>query len=238
MTPTQRAHYYNKTFAQYPASHLSVTDDRWVTGMWMLGNNYKSGAKGVDGTPFYGAYPPGYIKRVMALFPDAKRVLHLFAGSLPASGDYARFGNVLVPGPNGAFDGMDFEGDAHRLSEFYPAKSFDLVLADPPYSKDDAKRYGTEMIDRRKVLYQVYEVLAPGGSLVWLDTVLPLYRADYWRLWGTIGIVRSTNHRYRQVAIFERLSDDARVIQKPLPLDHPAEFTEEGASDEERQEAA
>lgn len=240
LAPYQRAQNYFRTFPDWP---MPRADERWLDGMWVMGNNYRTPARNVDGTPYYGAYPPGYVKRVMALFPDAQRVLHLFAGSLPVAGarmnddasgaipDYTRFGNTLA-GPKNLWGPLDSEGDAHELSKYYDPGVFDLILADPPYSKEDAARYGMPMVDRRKVLRQVYEVLAPGGNLVWLDTVLPMFRADMFRLWGLIGITRSTNHRYRQVAIFERRPNEARLKQQSLlEVPIPSEFTEEGGAD-------
>lgn len=129
----------------------------WVfkrSGVWMLGNNYK-------GSGFYGAYPPQYVKRVMALFPDAKRVMHLFSGSLPP-GDYTR----VDIGTNKRRDGTwypDVVADANTLSRSVKRKHFDLIMADPPYTKADAARYGTPMIQRKKVLEQCSLVLRPGG---------------------------------------------------------------------------
>jgi hypothetical protein len=109
LTPQQRAHNYSKEFAKYPASHSLMTEDRWISAQWLLGNNYKSSAKNDDGTPFYGAYQPEYLKRIMALFPDAPRALHLFAGSLPPSEGWGRpdgqgdagAGRVKRPRPRG-----------------------------------------------------------------------------------------------------------------------------------------
>jgi 16S rRNA G966 N2-methylase RsmD len=41
----------------------------------------------------------------------------------------------------------DVRGDAESLP--LTAGAFDLVLADPPYSQEDANTYGTPMVDRR-----------------------------------------------------------------------------------------
>ena len=69
-----RANSYNLEFAKYPGSHL-VCVNNCISGVWMLGNNYK-------GSGYYGAYPPQYVRRIMSLFPDARNVMHLFSGSL------------------------------------------------------------------------------------------------------------------------------------------------------------
>ena len=130
------------------------------------------------------------------MFPDAKKVLHLFSGSLPP-GDYVRFDcrEELAP---------DVLGQAHDLSEHFKPGQFDLILADPPYSNEDADRYGSPMVNRNKVMQQCSSVVRSGGHLVWLDQVLPMYRKTTWLHWGTIGIVRSTNHRFRVASFFQR----------------------------------
>jgi ubiquinone/menaquinone biosynthesis C-methylase UbiE len=122
--------------------------------------------------------------------------LHLFSGSLPR-GPYTRLD--LRPDVD-----CDIRGDASALP--FDAGAFELIFADPPYSNEDAERYGTSMVDRRRVFAECTRVLVPGGNLVWLDTMHPMYRKNDLRLWGQIGIVRSTNHRYRIATMFERVA--------------------------------
>ena len=45
--------------------------------------------------------------------------------------------------------------------------------------------------------------IAPGAHLVWLDQVLPMYRKAELSVQGVIGMVKSTNHRFRVATIFE-----------------------------------
>jgi hypothetical protein len=51
--------------------------------------------------------------------------------------------------------------DAHTLAGV-PVEDYDLILADPPYSAEDADRYGTPLVNRNKVV----EVLSHGCGLV------------------------------------------------------------------------
>jgi hypothetical protein len=46
--------------------------------------------------------------------------------------------------------------------------------------------------------------LRPGAHVVWLDQVLPMFRKDTFSIEAVIGMVKSTNHRFRVVTIFKR----------------------------------
>ena len=170
---------------------LFISEDGRVVGTWIMGNNYqvKSG--------YYGGYPAGYLKRIKALFPDKESVLHLFSGEV----DLDAFPGKTVdinPGRN-----PDFVDDAQSL-ENVPVDEFDLILADPPYSVEDADHYQTTMVKRNKVMRALGKRSVKGTHVVWLDQVLPMYRKDEWDVVAVIGMVKSTNHRFRVVTIFEK----------------------------------
>jgi 16S rRNA G966 N2-methylase RsmD len=95
-----------------------------------------------------------------------------------------------------------FVDDAQTL-ERVPLERYDLVLADPPYSVEDAERYRTTMVKRNAVMSALGR-LAPGTHIVWLDQVLPMYRKDAFEMEAVIGMVKSTNHRFRVVTVFRR----------------------------------
>lgn len=186
-TLEQRAQFYRDTFPDWQAS-WPIVKGRWLMAVWIMGNNYR-------GTQLYGSYPPNYLKRVQSMFPDAERILHLFSGSLPP-GPYTRFD--IDPSRS------DIAGDAEHLSDHLNNRRFDLILADPPYSAEDALHYGTCMIHRNKVMDECYKVLEEGGYIVWLDQVLPMFSKKKLDWCGEIGIVRSTNHRFRMASIFSK----------------------------------
>jgi hypothetical protein len=79
------------------------------------------------------------------------------------------------------------------------------VLADPAYSAEDTEHYGTPMVNRNLVIRALAERLSKGCFVVWLDQVLPMYRKDTFRVDAHIGMVKSTNHRFRVVNIFRKL---------------------------------
>jgi hypothetical protein len=43
-----------------------------------------------------------------------------------------------------------------------------------------------------------------GGYLIWLDQVLPNYKKIEFDIVGRIGMVKSTNHRFRVITIFKK----------------------------------
>ncbi|HYC25046.1 MAG TPA: hypothetical protein VEC58_03320 [Roseiarcus sp.] len=181
----------------FPRS-LFLAEDGRVVGTWIMGNDYrvKSG--------YYGGYPAGYLRRVAALFPDRRRVLHVFSGQVDLSalpGDTLDINKALRP---------TFVADAHDLSAV-PLGRYDLVLADPPYSVEDAARYETTMVKRNVVMRSLAAGLRAGARVIWLDQVLPMYRKDEWAIEAVIGMVKSTNHRFRVTTIFRRLDRRAKA---------------------------
>lgn len=160
-----------------------------------MGNSYKVRSG------YYGGYPDTYLKRVRAMFPDKRRVLHLFAGKVDLAalpGDTVDINADLNP---------TFVDDAQRLQSV-PLADYDLVMADPPYSVEDCERYQTTMVKRNTVMAALAG-LSPGAHVVWLDQVLPMYRKDTFSIEAVIGMVKSTNHRFRVVTIFRRLQNVA-----------------------------
>jgi hypothetical protein len=171
--------------------NLFVGEDGRLVGIWEMGADYRVGSG------YYGGYPAGYLKRVKALFPEKQNVLHLFSG---------RVDTETFPGKTvdiNAATQPDFVDDAQTLHRV-PLEAFDLVLADPPYSVEDAEHYQTTMVKRNVVMRALGARLPVGAHVVWLDQVLPMYRKDQFGKVGSIGMVKSTNHRFRVVSIFER----------------------------------
>jgi hypothetical protein len=178
------------TVTGFPRS-LFLSDDGRIVGTWIMGNDYRVK------TCFYGGYPAGYLRRIKSMFSDKQRVLHLFAGKVDLTafpGDTVDINPDLEP---------TFVDDAQHLHGV-PLADYDLVLADPPYSVEDCERYQTTMIKRNAVMAALAG-LSAGAHIVWLDQVLPMYRKDTFAIEAVIGMVKSTNHRFRVVTIFRRL---------------------------------
>src|SRR5690348_17164870 len=104
----------------FPRS-LFVSGDGRIVGTWIMGNDYRVKSA------YYGGYPAGYLRRIKALFPEKRRVLHLFSGKVDVSalpGDTVDINPDLAP---------TFVDDAQTLGRV-PLEHYDLILADPPYS--------------------------------------------------------------------------------------------------------
>jgi len=173
---------------------LFIGPDGRVVGTWIMGNDYRVKSA------YYGGYPAGYLRRIRALFPDKKSVLHLFSGQIDLTafpGDTVDINPKLKP---------TYVDDAQTLKAV-PLEKYDLVLADPPYSIEDADHYQTTMVKRNLVM-RALRRLPVGAHVVWLDQVLPMYRKDAFAIDAAIGMWKSTNHRFRGITIFRR-SDQA-----------------------------
>jgi hypothetical protein len=60
------------------------------------------------------------------------------------------------------------------------------------------------MIKRNVVMKKLGERLRGGAHVVWLDQVLPMFRKDQFSIEAAIGMVKSTNHRFRVITIFRK----------------------------------
>lgn len=213
MKPSQ-ADNYNAAFPKrVPLSEAGGI----IGGTWMIGSCYK------NPNGLYGAYPHGYLDRVHAMFPGARNILHVFSGGLtvdmavsaawPPARWVENFNHEdITATPGYDMELVDLGGEGRHPTtecsvEELPLdwdEKFDLVLADPPYSKDDAAIYGPEMYNCRRVMSELHRVTKVGGTLVWLDQKWPMHKKTMWKTFATIGLVRSTNHRMRLVSMFDR----------------------------------
>jgi len=191
LTIEERINSYELEFAKWQDSvpHLSESGEKFY-GIWVLGNDYKNKSP----IKLYGSFPPNLLKRIMAFFPDKKSICHAFSGSLP-KGDYIRIDINKSLNP-------DIVGNIEELNI---KETFDLVIVDPPYSREDSLRYGFPYPNKKKCFNNLVDSLVKTGHLVWLDTMMPMYSNKTVKLIGIIGIIRSTNHKFRCLSFFEKI---------------------------------
>jgi len=192
------AAYARSSYGQrYPDSIPVVSPTgRWLTGHWVIGNDYRAKV------PLYGAYPPGYLDRLWALFPDCptwSSRIHLFAGAVTPADGWLRIDAALHRDPK-----PTIYADAEALP-FPDALWYGVVAADPPYRARDVETYGTGRLPQtRKVFAELARVSRSGTHLCWLDIKRPMYRKAEWEWWGAVTVLRSTNHLVREAFLFTR----------------------------------
>jgi hypothetical protein len=199
VTLQERCDAFAAAYGKWPAArpHVVREDDREVIyATWVIGNDYR------NKTPYYGAFPAGFLDRLMALYPDHPQrsgeysVLHAFSGSLP-KGNYLRCDSVRD---------AEFRVSVYDLPE-HTLMRFGLIIADPPYSAQDAEKYGTAGVNRRKATAALGQVARRGAHMAWLDTCWPMHNKRQWVTVGRILVQRSTNHRARVLTLFEKVSE-------------------------------
>lgn len=178
----------NAAFPKYP---MTVEDKGWIYGVWYCGTAW-------DKVRLHGQYPPTFLKRAMALFPEAKDVLHIPSGTIQGSGITVDRVVCDVRRPM-------IQADASALP--FRDASFDLVLSDPPYTPADSAKYGCDRYPTKKAIGEARRVLRPGGYLGFLHTSYPSYRRKEWRLVALICVVTGFLRATRMFSVFERLPD-------------------------------
>lgn len=177
--------HLNRSFPRYPRT---VQDKGWIYGTWYCPTAWMK-------THFYGQYPQTYLKRLLALFPTARDILHCPSGTLTGPGvtvDLAR-DDQRKPQIIGDAESLPLESD-----------SFDIYASDPPYSKADAKKYGTPPFRSKVAMAEARRVLRPGGYYCLLNTRYPSFKRKDWKFVALIGVVTGANRCARLLSIFQK----------------------------------
>jgi hypothetical protein len=183
--------------ASFPHSVLMEKEDR-LWGCWMIGNYYKREI------PFHGAYPPKYLERVYSLFPKHQgRVMHLFSGSLKDD-TYCRVDTNVSLLADVAQNAELLVKEHFDYCPKHKRPPFNLVIADPPYSKADANIYGTNMPTSHKVFRSLYDLVEKDGLVVWLSTRRPINSSKQWEFKGIISLDCGSNRLLRGIFIYRK----------------------------------
>ncbi len=176
----ERIARYRAAFPRWPAPEVDATGH--IYGTWLIGNNYAR-ERG-----YYGEYPPTYLRRMFTLFPELPR-LHLFSGSLRDKDACC----VDATRPE-----ADYQADVLTWLQGKSRCPWATVFADPPYGREEGKRYEGTYPNKRAVVTAISTVMAPNGYLVWLDTSMPIWaKADGWEWAGMITVFTGTNRVLR-----------------------------------------
>lgn len=179
----------NAAFPKYP---ITVDDKGWIYGVWYCGASW-------DKVRLHGQYPPTFLKRAKALFPNAQKILHCPSGTVAEDFTVDRIqDDVRKP---------QVIADASALP--YRDSCFDVVLSDPPYTPKDSEKYGCKPWPEQKAMAEARRILKPGGYLGVLHTYYPSYRRANWRLAALIAVVTGFKRATRMFSIFESTKQEA-----------------------------
>ena len=119
---------------------------------------------GPPNTEYPGAFPQGLIEHIKKRWWGRKR-LWLFSGSFKDSnGTTVDINPDVYP---------DVVADAQNLP--FEDENFDFVMADPPYSEEEARRlYGLTYPSMVKVLNEMARVTETGGYMLLLHRLVPM----------------------------------------------------------------
>jgi len=128
---------------------------KYYKDVWVLGPN-------ITGYP--GGFPRGLVEKIRKRWWGKKR-LWLFSGSFKDPG-----GTTVDINPDVH---PDVVADAQNLP--FEDESFDFVMADPPYSKEEGQKlYGLPYPSMVKVLNEMARVTKTGGYMLLLHRIVPL----------------------------------------------------------------
>lgn len=175
----------NRSYPKYP---ITVSDKGWVYGVWYCPTAWMK-------THFYGQYPLTFLKRVLALFPDANDILHCPSGTVTGPG-------VTVDLIRDEQRQPDHVADAANLP--FSEGSFDLYISDPPYSKADSQKYGCPPFKNRAAMTEARRILRPGGYYCLLNVRYPSFRRGDWKFVGLIGVITGAQRVARVLSIFQK----------------------------------
>lgn len=181
---------------------------RPITDVWILAR---------PKVKYYGAYPNGFLERARALLgvTPFDPVLHVCGGR---AREY--------PAKPRGFGPLDktLDLDATLQPDFVQAATDELpwlpctppalwpaLIADPPYTADDAAHYGpgpSAFPGANRILKNMLAVVRPGGRVGMLHYVLPQPPREGVRFVACVGVIVGFNNRMRVFSVFER--DEAR----------------------------
>lgn len=174
---------------------------RPITDLWFLAR-----AKLKGGRKYYGAYLGGFPERARVLvgagLHDA--VLHVCGGQArhyPYKGGF---------GPNDKTLDLDPATEPDYLQDAASAlpEGFRAIIADPPYSEEDAEHYipgRAQYPSPSRIVARAIEALPIGGRVGIIHYILPKCPKDA-KFVASVGILCGFNNRIRVFSVFERVA--------------------------------
>lgn len=177
---------------------------RPITDMWILAR-----AKLKGGVKYYGAYLGGFPERARALLgaPLDCPVLHV-CGGMAKQYPYRRgFGPLDMTLDLEPTTFPDFLRDAREPLPLNPhGDTWEAILIDPPYSKEDAVHYGPgadAYPSPNLLLKNALAAVSPGGRVGIIHYLLPSPPEGAIFV-AAVGVICGFNNRIRIYSVFER----------------------------------
>lgn len=158
------------------------------SGLWLCGPPRRDGRRQGFPSRFW-----PYFKRDFA--PNGARGLHLFGGSAP---EWMRVDNDPEARP-------DFLQDAFAEPPHPHYGAFDVVLADPPYTKKFSGDWGVEQPSPKRILDAARLWVKPGGLIGLLHILVPA-RPKWSERVAIIGVLSGPHNVIRCLSVYRRLS--------------------------------
>jgi hypothetical protein len=144
-------------------------------------------------------------ERILALYPDCKRTLHLFSGTIPPNPRHRTITYDIAPKVLGRIRPTICDDVRNILKHRRQIRPVDLTVADPPYDPGDFERYGQEPFGKPEVIRNLGVIMRPGTHLAWLDIRIPVFNAKTWKLLGQIGFAVNLNTRVRMLTMLQHV---------------------------------
>lgn len=182
---------------------------RPITDFWFLARcKYK------DGSKRYGGYLGGFLERARRLVGASinEPVLHICGGNAhlyPYAGGYGdqdeRLDLDVAVKPEHLWDcSVSIPHQTFRGSEDWAG-----MIADPPYSAEDAKQYAPgadKYPSPNKIVSLACEVLPVGRKIGIIHYIVPACPKNA-KFIACVGIVCGFNNRIRAFSVYERISE-------------------------------
>lgn len=171
---------------------------RPITDIWFLAR-----AKLKDNKKYYGAYLGGFPERARALLGVSINdpVLHVCGGMAkyyPYKNGFGKLDKTLDLDP---LTEPDYLQDARNS---YP-KGFKAILADPPYTEQDAEHYVPGAINYPSpnlIMKNAMDALEPGQRAGIIHYILPQVKGS--KFIASVGVLCGFNNRIRLYSVFEK----------------------------------
>lgn len=192
---------------------------RPITDIWILAR-----AKLKDGRKYYGAYPGGFLERarVIAGASIYEPVLHVCSGMVkhyPYKGGFGPHDKTLDHNP---LTEPDYLQDAR--SELPSPRYWKAILIDPPYTLEDAVKYGaSEMLNPNKLIKDAIDTVTIGNRVGILHYIWPRCPKNA-KCIASIGVLVGYNNRIRCFSVYERIE-----VKDTAPLDSTCDGINEGS---------